>query len=90
MTLKIGDKVFLRVSQAYLKTSDPMPMLRPPDLVSLEETGEIVALRPLGIAEVKFRSGTFLLALDHLNNWFLAKVDLYENKSFRKNINWTS
>ena len=75
MTLKIGDKVFLTVPQKYLKTSDPMPMLRPPDLVSLDETGEIVALRPLGIAEVRFRTGTFLLALDHLNTESFIKSD---------------
>ena len=73
MTLKIGDKVFLTVPQKYLKTSDPMPMLRPPDLVSLDETGEIVALRPLGIAEGRFRMGTFLLALEHLNSESLFK-----------------
>ncbi len=75
MTLKIGDKVFLTVPQKYLKTSDPMPMLRPPDLVSLDETGEIVSLRPLGVAEVRFRMGTFLLALDHLNTESLIKSD---------------
>jgi len=75
VTLKIGDKVFLRVSQAYLKTSDPMPMLRPPDLVSLDETGEIVAIRPQAMAEVRFRMGTFLLPLDHLNTESLSKLD---------------
>ena len=66
MALNIGDKVFLKVSQPYLKTTDPMPMLRPPDLVSLEEVGEIVGLRSLDVAEVRFRMGTFLLSLDHL------------------------
>ena len=75
MTLKIGDKVFLKVPQKYLKTSDPMPMLRPPDLVALDETGEIVALRALGIAEVRFRMGTFLLALDNLNTESPIKSD---------------
>ena len=75
MTLKIGDKVFLTVPQKYLKTSDPMPMLRPPDLISLDEMGEIVALRPLGIVEVRFRMGTFLLALDHLNTESPIKSD---------------
>ena len=75
MSLKIGDKVFLKVSQPYLKTSEPMPMLRPPDLVSFAETGEIVALRPLGMAEVRFRMGTFLLSLDHLNTESINKLD---------------
>ncbi len=75
MALKIGDKVFLTVPQKYLKTSDPMPMLRPPDLVPLDETGEIIALRSFGIAEVRFRMGTFLLSLDHLNIKTLSKLD---------------
>ncbi len=66
MSNSIGDKVFLKVSQPYLKTSDPMPMLRPPDLVSLDEIGEIIAILPKGMAEVKFRKGTFLLSLDDL------------------------
>ena len=66
MSIKVGDKVFLKVSQSYLKTSDPMPMLRPPDLVSVEETGVISALLPKGMAAVKFRRGSFILDLEHL------------------------
>lgn len=46
---------------SYLKTADPMPMLRPPDLVDLAEVGEVVALRPLGTVAVRFRRGTFLI-----------------------------
>ncbi len=61
MSFKLGDKVFLGVSQSYLKTNDPMPMLRPPDLVSFDEVGSIVGLLPLNILEVRFRRGTFLL-----------------------------
>ena len=45
-----------------------MPMLRPPDLVSLDELGEIIALLPMDMAEVKFRRGTFLLSLAHLQS----------------------
>ncbi len=68
MTIILGEKVLLTVSQRYLKTNDPMPMLRPPDLVSIDEVGEIVALLPKDMAEVKFRRGTFLLRLDHLKS----------------------
>ena len=68
MTKSIGDKVILKVSQPYLKTSDPMPMLRPPDLVSLDEIGEILALLPKGMAEVRFRRGAFILNLDDLES----------------------
>ena len=66
MSLKVGDKVLLKVSQSYLKTNDPMPMLRPPDLVSLDEQGEIVGLQPLNMVEVRFRRGVFLLQESHL------------------------
>ena len=68
MTVSLGDKVLLKVSQPYLKTNDRMPMLRPPDLVAIDEVGEVVALLPKDMAEVKFRRGTFLLAVGHLES----------------------
>ena len=68
MSNSIGDKVLIKVSQPYLKTSDPMPMLRPPDLVSLDEVGEIIGLLPKGMAEVRFRKGTFIFSLDDLES----------------------
>ena len=74
MSYKVGDKVFLKVSQPYFKTSDPMPMLRPPDLVSFDELGLIVGLLPLNIVEVKFRMGTFLLQESHLQLDIESKV----------------
>jgi len=67
MTLSIGDKVVLLVPLPYLKTTDPMPMLRPADLVSLDERGEVVGIRPLDLVEVKFRRGTFLFSLNDLS-----------------------
>ena len=67
MDLSIGDKVFLKVPLPYLKTADPMPMLRPPDLVSSEEIGEIVALVGTETVKVRFRRGTFLIPASHLS-----------------------
>ena len=61
MDFSLGDQVFLAAPLPYLKTADPMPMLRPPDLVSLEEIGEVVAVRGNGNAEVRFQAGTFLI-----------------------------
>ena len=66
MDLKVGDQVSIDAPLTYLKTADPMPMLRPPDLVSLDEYGEFVGLRANGVAEVRFRRGTFLIPLDRL------------------------
>ena len=66
MTVSIGDRLRLTASQTYLKTADPMPMLRPPDLVSGGEIGEVVALPPLETVAVRFRRGAFLIPLSQL------------------------
>lgn len=66
MTASIGDKLRLKQQLPYLKTADPMPMLRPSDLVSLDEVGEVVALHPLDTVAVRFRRGTYLISLDQL------------------------
>ncbi len=66
MDFSIGDQVFLQMPLPYLKTADPMPMLRPPDLVSPEEIGEVVGLRGVDVVEVRFRRGTFLISIDRL------------------------
>jgi len=64
--LPVGASVQLRTRPAYLKTADPMPMLRPPDLVDAAEVGVVVALRPLEQRAVRFRRGTFLIAAAEL------------------------
>lgn len=59
--LGLGTQVRVQGSLSYLKTADPMPMLRPPDLVDAGEVGEVVGLRALEQVAVRFRRGTFLL-----------------------------
>ena len=49
-----------------LKTNDPMPMLRPPDLVSPGEIGKIIGLEPMNQAKVRFRRGDFLIPIEKL------------------------
>ena len=66
MKFEINDKVKLIAPVSYLKTSDNMPMLRPPDLVAIDEVGEILSLRSLDTVEVKFRRGAFLIDVDKL------------------------
>ena len=66
MTVSVGDRCRLITRQTYLKTADPMPMLRPPDLVEPGEVGEVIALRPLETVAVRFRRGAFLIPLDQL------------------------
>ena len=50
----------------YLKTTDAISMLRPPDLVSLDEIGLIIGIRPNDLLEVKFRRGNFLIPSERL------------------------
>ena len=64
MNFKIKDKVKLILPLSYLKTSDNMPMLRPPDLVAIDEVGEIISIRSPETVEIKFRRGCFLIDID--------------------------
>lgn len=73
MSVSIGDQVRLVRPQTFLKTADPMPMLRPPDLVAHGETGRVMALHPAETAAVRFARGTFLLSFAQLT---LVREDL--------------
>ena len=64
MKLEIKDKVKLIAPLSYLKTSDNMPMLRPPDLVAIDEVGEVVSIRSPETVEIKIRRGCFLIDID--------------------------
>ena len=66
MKFSIGEKVSLQVPLTYLKTADSISMLRPPDLVSLDEVGLIIGIRPNNLLEVKFRRGNFLIPSERL------------------------
>ena len=66
MEFSVGEKVSLQVPLPYLKTADAISMLRPPDLVSLDEVGVIMGIRPNNLLEVKFRRGNFLIPSERL------------------------
>ena len=66
MNFSVGEKVSLQVPLPYLKTADSISMLRPPDLVSLDEVGEIIGIRHNDLLEVKFRRGNFLIPSERL------------------------
>ncbi|WFN60554.1 DUF3148 domain-containing protein [Synechococcus sp. CCFWC 502] len=63
----MGDWVRITARITYLKTADPMPMLRPPDLVDGDEAGQVMALRAINQLAVRFRRGTFLLDVAQLS-----------------------
>lgn len=62
----IGSKVRIISLPPYVKTADPMPMLRPPDVLHLNEEGIVLDRRPGGYWGVKFARGAFLLEADYL------------------------
>ena len=66
MNFSIGERVTLQVPMTYLKTVDSISLLRPPDLVSLDEVGVIIGIRPKDLLEVKFRRGNFLIPAERL------------------------
>ena len=66
MKFEINDNVKLIAPVSYLKTSDSMPMLRPPDLVAIDEIGEIFSIKSPDTVEVKFRRGSFLIDVDKI------------------------
>ena len=66
MKFEINDKVKLIAPVSYLKTSDNMPMLRPPDLVAIDEVGEILSIKSPDTVEVRFRRGSFLIDVDKI------------------------
>ena len=66
MKFEIKDKVKLIAPVSYLKTSDNMPMLRPPDLVAIDEIGEVLSIKSIDTVEVKFRRGSFLIDIDKI------------------------
>ncbi len=57
----IGARVRVIALPQYLKTADPMPMLRPPTVINLGEEGIVIDRRPGGYWGVKFTKGVFLI-----------------------------
>ncbi|MDB9314523.1 DUF3148 domain-containing protein [Spirulina sp. CS-785/01] len=64
--LKVGQSVRLMDRPPYFKTADPMPMLRPADIVQIGEEGKICDRKPGGYWAVRFEKGTFLLDAQYL------------------------
>jgi hypothetical protein len=64
--IKVGDKVKLIALPPYLKTAEPMPMLRSPDLLKIGYYGVVTDRRPGGYWGIKFSNGAFLLDRQYL------------------------
>jgi hypothetical protein len=64
--LKVGDRVKIISLPTYIKTAEPMPMLRPPHLLTVGEEGVIMERRPGGYWGIRFTQGAFLLESQYL------------------------
>jgi len=58
-----GDRVRVIQLPPYVKTAEPMPMLRPPDVLQVGEEGVVLDQHPGGYWSVRFTRGAFLI--DH-------------------------
>ncbi len=66
-TISVGDIVKIVQQPPFLKTADPMPMLRSAELVKAEEEGRVVEIRPAGYYSVRFANGVFLIDRKYLD-----------------------
>ncbi|NEQ71471.1 MAG: DUF3148 domain-containing protein, partial [Symploca sp. SIO2D2] len=57
----VGDRVRVIELPRYVKTAEPMPMLRPPSVLHLGEEGVVLDRRPGGFWGIRFTKGAFLL-----------------------------
>jgi hypothetical protein len=64
--ITVGGKVRLVTYPPYLKTAEPMPMLRPADLLEIGEEGIVIDRRPGGYWGVRFARGAFLIESQYL------------------------
>lgn len=69
----VGDRVRVISLPSYVKTADPMPMLRPPDVIHIGEEGIVMDRRPGGYWGVRFNNGTFLI-----DSQYIERVSAFE------------
>ncbi|MEM8829105.1 MAG: DUF3148 domain-containing protein [Cyanobacteria bacterium P01_G01_bin.19] len=65
-SFKVGDRVKVIALPEYIKTAEPMPMLRPPSLLTVGELGTILDRRPGGYYGIRFTQGAFLLESQYI------------------------
>ena len=65
-TISVGAIVKITQQPPFLKTADPMPMLRSAELVKVEEEGRVLEIRPAGYYSVRFANGVFLIDRKYL------------------------
>jgi hypothetical protein len=58
---RVGDRVRLVALPSYLKTAEPMPMLKPATVLAVGDQGVVLDHRPGGYWGVRFAPGAFLI-----------------------------
>lgn len=64
----IGSKVRVVALPPFVKTAEPMPMLRPPDVIHIGEEGIVLDRRPGGYWGIRFTRGAFLLDSQYIES----------------------
>ncbi len=64
----IGSKVRVVSLPPYLKTAEPMPMLRPAEVIHVGEEGIVLDHRPGGYWGVRFTRGAFLIDSQYIES----------------------
>ena len=57
----VGDQVRVTALPTYVKTAEPMPMLRPPHVIRVGEEGVILSREPGDYWGIRFEQGAYLL-----------------------------
>ena len=65
-SFKTGDRIEVIALPPYIKTAEPMPMLRPSNSLTIGEEGTIIDRRPGGYYGVRFDSGAFLIDAQYM------------------------
>lgn len=73
--ITVGDKVRISSLPPYFKTAEPMPMLRPGNVVQIGEEGTVIDRRPGGYWGVRFTKGAFLVESQYLQVIFKHQED---------------
>lgn len=64
--IPVGSKVKLIALPPYFKTAEPMPMLRPADIIAIGEQGIVIDRSPGGYWSIRFNRGTFLVESQYI------------------------
>ncbi len=65
-TFRRGQRVRIVRLPPYVKTAEPMPMLRPPQVITVGEEGVVLGYHPGGDWSVRCQRGAFLLGEAYL------------------------